>query len=95
VRDVPAAIAKLSDNKATTVAAEYAAMLSESKKKKADTVRSIGLGGFVRGAASAQKTPARPAFDSPLTAKDIVGDAPPPEEAATEKGWLWRSFEEY
>jgi len=78
VDDVPAALRKFSDNKATTIAKEYNHMLAEAKQRS-DAVRNIGLGGFVRAPSDVKGVePAnRPGSgEGLLTAKDIVGDAP-------------------
>lgn len=88
VRDVPAALAKFSSNDARVVAAEYTQMLSAAKNKT-DSVRQLGLGGFLRGRAE-RDSPA-PDFAASaaapgLTAKDIAGDAP---EIERKKGRLF------
>jgi len=89
VTDVPAALAKFSDRKAATVAREYGAMLAEAKAHTA-AARSIGLGGFVRATAAKLPAPDHLAATGGVTAKDIVGDAPPDEPKA--KGRLWQRY---
>ena len=91
VTDVPGALRKFSDNKAQTVAKEYDSMLADAKQKS-DSLRSIGLGGFLRAsAASAVPKPDLAPADT-LTAADIVGDAPPPEPPA--KGRFWKRIQD-
>lgn len=91
VTDVPAAIAKFSDNSAKTVATEYAAMVHQAKHKR-DAVRAIGLGGFVRRQVADVPAPDRLAATGGLTSKDIVGDAPPDADDHRPKGRLWQRF---
>ncbi|KAJ1453681.1 HAD-like domain-containing protein [Pelagophyceae sp. CCMP2097] len=90
VKDVPHVISKFSANDAKTVAREYNDKLNASKQKS-ESVRSLGLGGFVRSGAVPLKPASGPMFgEKGISAKDIVGEAPPPE--AAKKGWLWRSY---
>ncbi|KAJ8601564.1 hypothetical protein CTAYLR_005211 [Chrysophaeum taylorii] len=89
VTDVPAALAKFSDREAATVAREYGDMLALAKQKSA-AVRSIGLGGFVRSGAPHLPPPDNLAATGGITAKDIVGDAPPPDPPT--KGRLWQRY---
>lgn len=91
VSDVPAALSKFSDRRASTVAKEYGELLAEAKANSA-AVRSLGLGGFVRASAANKQLPqpAHLAATGGITAKDIVGDAPPPE--ARTKGRLWQRY---
>lgn len=93
VTDVPAALSKFSDHKAGTIAREYNDMLTLAKVNSA-AYRSIGIGGFLRASATNGNLPPPEhlAATGGLTAKDIVGEAPPKE--LRPKGRLWQRYAE-
>jgi len=92
VSDIPTTLRKFSDHKASTIITEYKSLL-QNAKQKTDSLRGLGIGGFISAskklAANRGFIPATDTSLATLTAKDIVGDAPPPEAT---KGRLFQRF---